>query len=179
MPKLPQSWNSTSAEEADHYVADDFAVTDAQRFIRAVTVEAPADTTYRWLCQLRVAPYSYDLLDNWGRRSPRTLTPGADGLEVGQRFVEIARIVAFEPGRHVTSVILPRPARLFGDLVMTYQVTPIGEDRSRLVCCICVGGGSPVALLRRYLLGWGDLVMMRKQLLTLKGCAEATAGAVR
>ncbi len=67
---------------------------------------------FRWLCLLEVAPYSYDWIDNLGRRSPRTLTPGTEDLEVGQEFL-VSRLLEFEPDRHIAGVVLPRPERLF------------------------------------------------------------------
>ncbi len=55
---------------------------------------------------------------------------------------------------------------------MTYRVTPIGAGVSRLVVCMTVAASGRLSRLRRTLLGWGDLIMMRKQLLTLKHLAE-------
>jgi hypothetical protein len=70
-------------------------------------------------------------------------------------------------------VSLPAATRLFGPIALTYQVTdaPAG---SRLVCCLDVTAGSWPERARRKLLGVGDLVMMRKQLLTFKKLAERT-----
>ena len=85
---------------------------------------------FRWLCQLRVAPYSYDWLDNFGRRSPRTLTPGLDALEVGQRVMTIFELLEFDADSHLT--IRTRSAR-FGVVVVTYRVSATEDpQRSRL-----------------------------------------------
>jgi hypothetical protein len=82
-------------------------------------------------------PYSYDLLDNLGRRSPRELTPGLEDLEVGQRIMTIFHLASFEPA-------IPPHGGLLG------------------------------AAYRR-VMPWFDLMMMRKQFLTLKRLAEETA----
>ncbi len=61
---------------------------------------------------------------------------------------------------------------------MSYVVGPRGVDRCRLVAGIDVSAPSSVlgnVLLT--LLAFGDLSMMREQLLTLKRCAERTARA--
>ena len=96
------------------------------RLYRAVDVAAPAEIVFRWLCQLRAAPYSYDLIDNGGRRSPQELTPGLERLEPGQRFMRIFRLVEFEPGRSIT--VLSR-GTVFGEVAVTYRVRGAGAGR--------------------------------------------------
>jgi hypothetical protein len=54
---------------------------------------------------------------------------------------------------------------------MTYAVEPHGPG-SRIVCRLCVAQDGPARWARSRLLAWGDLVMMRKQLRTLKRLAE-------
>ena len=176
---IAHTWGSTAAERARAYPCDRYVVGDAAYF-RALGVRAPADRLFRWLCQLRVAPYSYDWIDNRGRRSPRTLTPGADALARGQSVMGIFRLVDFEAGRHLT-LHLPagtRAGRRFGEIAVTYQVEPLGPAACRLVVKIAVRRrpGLGGAIVRR-LLPWGDLVMMRRQLLNLRALAEGVRGA--
>jgi hypothetical protein len=136
-------------------------------------------SSLRWLCQLRAAPYSYDLLDNLGRRSPRELTPGLDNLEVGQRVMTIFHLVSFEPDRHLTIVCDGIGRKLLGRVSSTYTVAPNG-DGSRLVLKLVAvpPGGRLLGAPYRWVMPWFDLLMMRKQFLTLKRLAEQTASAL-
>ncbi len=79
----------TAAERSQHLASDQLLGDPDAACFRAIDVRAPADIVFRWLCQLRVAPYSYDWLDNAGRRSPRRLTDGLERLEVGQSVMGI------------------------------------------------------------------------------------------
>jgi hypothetical protein len=138
-------------------------------------VAAPVDLVFRWLCQLQVAPYSYDKLDNAGRRSPQELTPGADRLRRGDRWMTIFTLADFEPGSHLT-LRMRDMRRVFGDVAVTYAVRPVPEG-TRLVLRFVwrMPGPGPLAQLTALVLGPGDLVMARRQLLNLKGLAERDA----
>jgi len=176
---IAHTWGSTPAERARSYPCDRYVLGATDAYYRALTVRAPAARLFRWLCQLRVAPYSYDWIDNGGRRSPRALTPGVEALEVGQSFMRIFRLVEFERGRHVT-LRLPqgsRAARRFGDLAVTYLALEQGPAQCRLLVKLVVHHPPGLAgSIARWLLPWGDLVMMRRQLLTLRALAEHGAG---
>jgi hypothetical protein len=140
---------------------------------RALDVDAPASVTFRWLCQMRAAPYSYDKLDNLGRRSPQHLIDGLDDLAVGQRINTVFRLTAFEPGRSLT---MRHRGPVFGTVGATYVAAPAGPGRSRIVVKLVVTyPRGPLTPLLRAVLPPGDLVMMRRQLLNLKGLAERTA----
>jgi hypothetical protein len=72
---------------------------------------------------------------------------------------------------------LRRGRASFGDIVVTYAVLPLSANRCRLLVRLLVrrSGVWPIALARRVLLPWGDLVMMRRQLLNLRALAEGVA----
>lgn len=131
---------------------------------RGVSVSAPPSLVWRWVRQIRLAPYSYDWVDNLGRRSPRVLSDLPDPV-VGDPFTASAgralgRVLHVVPGESLTASIM--------GAVMSYVVVPSG-DGSRLLLKIVVPRhwwSVPLAV--------GDWPMARKQLLTLKQLAESS-----
>ncbi len=168
-------WGSTPDERTMPFPCDRYLTIADDVFYRALDVDAPPPVVFRWLCQLKVAPYSYDWIDNFGRPSPRHLIPGLEDLALGQRCMTFFELVEFEANRHLTVRAMSSAATaLTGELVASYVVLPRSRSRSRLVVKFLVRyPRGPLGWLERWLLPWGDLVMMRKQLLNLKGLAEA------
>ena len=85
----------------------------------------------------------------------------------------IFRLVSFEEGRSIT---LDSTTAVFGRVAGTYMVVPTDTNRSRLVVKLMFS--TPPGLLgslMRRVLPAGDLLMMRKQLLTLKALAQRDA----
>ncbi len=156
-------WGVSAAEIARRYPCDDVVTAPVLQAWRGVTAHAPAAQVWPWVLQLRLAPYSYDWIDNLGRRSPQKLRDLPDPA-IGQPFTTTA-------GRAVGSVLSVTPgeqltARILGS-VMSYVVVPEGAD-SRLLMKIVMGRGRLLAPL----VSVGDLVMARRQLLNLKALAE-------
>ncbi len=171
------AWGSTAAERAQPFPCDALVDAPNAAYFRAVDVEAPPAVVFRWLCQLRAAPYSYDWIDNFGRTSPRELTPGLEQLVRGQRVMRIFTLADFTIDRHLTLVLTDTGSRgLFGELAVTYAVHAGLRARSRIVVKLAIRyPPAPVGWVMRALLPLGDLIMMRQQLLTLKSLAETTA----
>lgn len=172
---LPWSWGATAEEVADTYPCAGRVAGPVRTLHRAVDVAADAATVFGWLCQVKRAPFSYDLLDNLGRPSPGTRSAEAERLAVGQQWA-VFRIVEFEPDVHITGVGRPGPERVFGPLACTYRVRPTGTRASRLVVRLDVGVPNRLRRLTASPLAWGDLVMMRKQLRTVAELAEHQHG---
>jgi hypothetical protein len=156
------NWGATASERTVVLPCDALRPPASVQADRAVSIDAAPSIVFAWLCQLRTAPYSYDILDNLGRRSPRQRDPGLVHLEVGQRFMTLFALQSFVDDEQIT-------LRAKG-VVVTYMVRPTGAG-ARLHARVWFAGPRLVARL----LALGDLVMMRKQLLTLKSLAEREA----
>jgi hypothetical protein len=170
--RFGKNWGATEGERMLAFACDAHVPAADDAYYRAVTVDAPPPVIFAWLCQLRVAPYSYDWLDNFGRRSPQRLTPGLTELVVGQRFMRIFDLAEFERDRQIT-LRLRRGRRLFGDLAVTYTIRPISPESCRLLAKLVVRyPRAPFGWLVRIVLPSGDWLMMRRQLLNLKSLTE-------
>jgi len=172
------TWGTEEAERRLPFPCDRYVAQAEAAYFRGITVRARPATLFRWLCQMRVAPYSYDWIDNGGRRSPRTLTPGLEDLAVGQSMMRIFTLVDFAKDRHLTLRIKHATGAfsLFGDLALTYLIVPEPAERSRLLVKIVTRYPRGLTgALTRWGLPWGDLVMMRRQLLNFRNLAESKA----
>jgi hypothetical protein len=142
------TWGTTGAERALAYPCDRYVEAPRDELFRGVSVNARAAVVFRWLCQLRAAPYSYDWIDNFGRRSPPQLLSGLDALAPGQRVMTIFELVEFEQDRSITVRIIERgrARRLFDSAAVTYM-TPNGRMArpacSRRSACAARAASSP------------------------------------
>jgi hypothetical protein len=129
-----------------------------------VHVQAPAEAVWPWVAQVRLGPYSYDWLDNLGRRSPRQLV-GLAEPRAGERFTtaggrEFGRIVSVDCGRQLTGTIM--------GAFMSYVLLPQDDCSTRLLLKVVLRTSRWVAPG----LSVADLIMARRQLLNLKQLAE-------
>lgn len=172
---IPGSWGTAPAERRLEFPCDRHVVESAAAYYRGVDIEASSALVFRWLCQLRIAPYSYDWIDNFGRRSPQSLIDGLQDLAQGQTFMRIFELVDFAPDRHLTLRTKPerRATRIFGDVWVSYLILPLSATNSRLLVKLRVRytRGVPGRLMR-LVLPWGDWIMMRRQLLNFRRLAQ-------
>ncbi|MFT4082473.1 MAG: hypothetical protein QM638_07785 [Nocardioides sp.] len=163
-------WGVTDAEIALEYPCDALVPDAAVQAWRGVSVGASPAEIWPWIVQIRLAPYSYDWIDNLGRRSPRELR-GLPDPEIGDPFSatagrRIGRVVAVEHAISLTALI--------GGFHMSYLLVPDGASTRLLLKIVRAKGGryaDAVVL--------GDLVMARRQLLNLKRLSEQHRGRPR
>jgi hypothetical protein len=191
-----RAWGSTERERAAPFPIDGFV--DGGRVVwRAVTIRQPPERIWSWLGQLRLAPYSYDWLDNGLHRSPRHLVPGLAPIAPGDPFMVWPRVVAVEPlqtitflcrgyheldtrygGRNWFANLAQKPGyRLFNlDWVGgSYRLDPVSSTETRLIAKLrwqC--RANRFRRLGTVLFQLADFVMMRRQLLNLKALAESS-----
>ncbi|MFO1536679.1 MAG: hypothetical protein ACKOVH_02475 [Actinomycetota bacterium] len=164
-------WRATTDEIEGAVVGDDLCVDARTVATRCVTITAPPAEVFPWIRQMgfgRAGWYSYDWLDNLGRRSATVVHPEWQDVVAGS-------IVPGGPASFTAAVVDPprafvlqfgRPAgRMCFTLAYELRPHPAGTRLvTRMRTRIRVPGGF---LVERGFLGPGDGLMVRRQLRTL------------
>ncbi|MGA1437825.1 MAG: hypothetical protein ACO35F_10145, partial [Ilumatobacteraceae bacterium] len=73
-----ENWGATTSEISRRLPGDELITTPAFSATRAITIEAPTTEVFPWIAQMglgRAGWYSYDLIDNFGRKSATSVHP--------------------------------------------------------------------------------------------------------
>jgi hypothetical protein len=184
---IAYTWGSTPEERLMSFPCNRYIDSSDEAYFRAIDVRAPTEILFRWLCQLKVGSYSYDWLDHLeriffkvsesirDRPSPEQLLPGVENLALGQRVMGIFKLVEFEQNRHLTIVLDDKQAiSIFGDIAASYVLVPMTPNTCRLILKGHIRyPRNPFWSWIRWVMPWGDLLMMRKQFLRLKNLAQS------
>src|SRR2546428_8278858 len=79
-------WGATEEEVRRTLPGDEVVIDPTFDATRAITVEAPPEDIWPWIVQMgfgRAGWYSYDLLDNFGRRSAKQIIPSLQDVQAG------------------------------------------------------------------------------------------------
>jgi hypothetical protein len=145
---------------------------------RALTIDAPPAQVWPWLVQVgvgRAGFYTYDLLDNKGRRSADQVLPEWQHPHLGDQAAPMT-----EPANDQTSFRLAQfdePEVLVWaktDSTWSWRLTPVDAGRTRLVTRLKqrYDWSNPAVLMTLPLLELGDFPMMRRMLLGVRERAE-------
>jgi len=170
-------WGATDEEVKRVMPGDELCDKPHLDSTRAVTIDATPEQTWPWIAQLgrgRGGWYSYDLIDNRGKRSSETILPEFQELRAGDflptGFGEGFKVVDVKPNQ-----FLALQAGSLGS--WTIGLYCAGRSSTRLVSRVRIRWNlrNPKSAVLAAVVDPGDFVMMRKMMLGIKRRAEALA----
>jgi hypothetical protein len=162
------SWGTNRQERLLDFPCDSVIEGFDDTYYLGISIEACPEVVFRWLCQLRVATYAF------GHNGSPKLISGLDALVVGQPVMDFFEIVSFERNKHLTirTTKGTREAKIYGDVAVSYVIVPESKYQSRLLVRSHIKYPKILGILLRFMLPWGDLIMMRLQLRNFKRLSE-------
>lgn len=168
-------WGATDEEIRRVLPGDELLRPGAPSTTRAITIDAAPEGVFPWLLQIgygRGGWYSYDWIDNDGRRSVDRIDPDLQQLAVGDRIAMMPGVGPvvreLEPDHHIVSA---------GEAdTWCLLVEPTADGRTRLLSRWRQDWPKSVATVVSIALADpGAFIMERKMLLTLRHLAERTS----
>ena len=173
-----RNWGATPEEVSAWMPGDDLC--PEARFVetRCIDLQSCPAAVFPWLVQMgfgRAGWYSYDLLDNLGRRSSQHIVDKWQRMQAGDTVpggpISFTAVVVNAP--HEFVIALDAKGRLTRRIgfTLSYVLRPTGHG-TRLVTRARIKVDLPFGrVLERLILGPGDGLMVRKQ---LRGIARRT-----
>ena len=173
-----ESWGATPDEIVGAVVGDDLCPDARVVATRCITIDVPPHEVFPWIRQMgfgRAGWYSYDWIDNLGRKSARRIRPEWQTVASGDRVPAGPKsFIALHVSEPHSFVLATSASGVSKRLMFTlaYELRPHPQGTrlvTRMRARINVPGGR---LLERLFLAPGDGIMVRKQLLTLQQLVE-------
>ena len=169
-------WGATDTELKRSMPGDEIVDKPSFNATRAVTIHASSQNIYPWIVQMGVSRagwYSYDLLDNLGRRSADNILPEYQNLQAGD-------LIPISPngkqGMWVRSFKKNKWMLWWdkkGDATWAWEIRPAGQNSFRLITRLRVKyRWFSSAIVFNLLIEFFDILMMRKSMLGIKRRAE-------
>lgn len=171
------AWGATDSELTRELPGDGIVAQPSFDATRVVTILALPEDIYPWIVQMgmgRAGWYSYDLLDNFGRKSAETILPEYQEVHVGD-VVPMSPdgkfglwVESFETNKWIVWQDKNR------EVTWTWYIVPEEENQCRLITRIRMNYRwlslmAPVNLMVEFF----DFPMMRKCMLGIKQRAES------
>jgi hypothetical protein len=169
-----QYWGATPEEIQSPVVGDDLCANATLIAIRSITISAPPQEVFPWIRQMgfgRAGWYSYDWLDNLGRKSATTIHDEWQTVEAGDKVpsgpISFTAAIVEAPRHFVLEIksLGKKAPKLHFTLAYELRDDPQG---TRLVTRMRSHANFPLgSLFEKLVLGPGDGFMLRRQLLTI------------
>jgi hypothetical protein len=170
-----QYWGATAEEINSSVVGDDLCSDATVVATRSITIGAAPQEVFPWIRQMgfgRAGWYSYDWLDNLGRKSASTIHDEWQSVEAGDKIpsgpISFTAAIVDAPRHFVLEIqsLGKKSPKLHFTLAYELRDNPQG---TRLVTRMRSRINLPLgSLFEKLILGPGDGIMLRRQLLNIK-----------
>ena len=176
-----ERWGATPEEHASAVVGDELCPNARIVATRCITIAAPPEAVFPWLRQMgfgRAGWYSYDWIDNLGRKSATAIENQWQSLAAGGILpggpADFDAVIVDPPRTLVMRLAQKGRASKKVNFVLAYELRDCPEGTrlvTRMRARIDTVGGP---IIEKLLLAPGDGIMLRKQLLNV--AQRATSG---
>ena len=169
-----QYWGATTEEIHGSIIGDNLCRDATLIATRSITISAPPKDVFPWIRQMgfgRAGWYSYDWIDNLGRKSATKIYEEWQSVESGDKIpsgpIPFTEAIVGAPRHFVLEIksLGKKSPKLHFTLAYELREDPQGTRLvTRMRSHIKLPFGS---LFERFILGPGDGIMLRRQLLTI------------